>query len=109
MDERLVDKQKLLQKGLQSHLKDMYPSEDSAASVFSKDGSLNLNISAEKVNLRNFWSGQMHSNWAVIVLPPRINDCPEQKKISAESAAIQIVSISGDIKVSSVRIFIASA
>ena len=93
-DEKLSEKQLSLQKGLQQHLKEMYPSEDSAAAVFSKDGSLYLNISAEKVNLRNFWSGRMHSNWVVLVNPPKTDD----SDVVAES---KVVTISGDIKVSS--------
>ena len=77
----------------------MYPSEDSAAAVFSKDGSLYLNISAEKVNLRNFWSGRMHSNWVVLVNPPKVYGTAESEEVVAGA---QIVTISGDIKVSSV-------
>lgn len=59
----------------------MYPSEDSAAAVFYKDGSISVNISAEKINLRNFWSGEMHSSWVIAL------------------ASGDIISISGDIKV----------
>ena len=77
----LAFKRQLLQKGLKSHLKDMYPSEESAASVYSKDGSISVNISAEKVNLRNFWSGRMSSVWTAEVQPT-------------------FVRIAGDIKVS---------
>ena len=58
----------------------MYPSEDSAASVFAKSGNIYVNISAEKINLRNFWSGRMFSTWTIAV--------------SATKAVI-----SGDIKV----------
>ena len=66
---------------MQLHLRDMYPSEDSAAAVFYKDNLIFVNISAEKVNLRNFWSGEMHSSWVITVVS---ND---------------IISIAGDIKV----------
>ena len=66
---------------MQLHLKDMYPSEDSAAAVFHKDNFIFVNISAEKINLRNFWSGEMHSSWVITV------------------ASEDTISISGDIKV----------
>lgn len=45
----------------------MYPSEDSAASVFAKSGNIYVNISAEKINIRNFWSGRMFSTWTIAV------------------------------------------
>ena len=60
----------------------MYPSEDSAASVFAESGNIYVNISAEKINLRNFWSGRMFSTWTIAV--------------SATKAIV-----SGDIKVTS--------
>jgi F-actin capping protein alpha subunit len=50
----------------------MYPSEDSAASVFAKSGSIFVNISAEKVNLRNFWSGRMFSTWTIVVSTTKV-------------------------------------
>lgn len=83
-DAVLASKRQLLQKGLKSHLKDMYPSEESAASVYSKDGSISVNISAEKINLRNFWSGRMSSVWTADVQPTTVR-------------------IAGDIKVSTGR------
>jgi F-actin capping protein alpha subunit len=50
----------------------MYPSEDSAVSVFAKSGSIFVNISAEKVNLRNFWSGRMFSTWTIVVSTTKV-------------------------------------
>jgi F-actin capping protein alpha subunit len=68
-DGKLSEKQKLLQTNLKSKLSDMYPSDDSAVAVFTKDGKIFVNISAEKINLRNFWSGRMFSSWTIVMSP----------------------------------------
>ena len=57
-------------------------SENSGGSVFCKNNSIHIAIAGEKVNLKNFWSGQWASNWTL--------------NVSAGS-----VSLTGDIKVSS--------
>ena len=80
VDESLELKRSAIQSVLDSYVKQKYPSEDSAAGVFSKDGNINIIIVGEKKNLRNFWSGRWSSNWTVTV--------------SASSG-----SITGDVKV----------
>ena len=57
----------MLQTNLKSQLNEMYPSDDSAVAVFTRDGSIFVNISAEKINLRNFWSGRIFSCWTIVM------------------------------------------
>jgi F-actin capping protein alpha subunit len=53
-----------------SHVSGAYLAEDSAGSVFAKEGNLIVTISGEKTNLKNFWSGRMTSTWTVVVQTP---------------------------------------
>ena len=108
-DEKLTEKQTSLQIALQSHLKDMYPSDNSAAAVFIKNdgndgndgnggnGTLVANISAEVVSLRNFWSGHIHSTWVISV---RAQPGGTAESATGETVSGPLtVSISGDMKV----------
>jgi capping protein alpha len=71
---------KALQSSISSYVDSAYQSELSAGGVYSKDGKLNIVVTGEKNNLKNFWSGKWNSSWAV-------------------SIAGQTAKISGDIKV----------
>ena len=52
-----------LQGALDAYAKRQFP--DAAAATFAKDASVSVVISAEKLNLKNYWSGQWTSQWVV--------------------------------------------
>jgi hypothetical protein len=70
----------VLQSSITGYVDSAYQCELSAGGVFAKDKKLNIVITGEKNNLKNFWSGKWNSSWAV-------------------SIAGQTAKISGDIKV----------
>jgi capping protein alpha len=98
--ESLSEIQKELQNLLKSHLTESYPSEESAGSVFCKNGNINVTITGEKTNLRNFWSGRISSTWVLTPAPPPNSALtgPESSgDVSDENDVLQFC-ISGDIK-----------
>lgn len=64
-DQSLESKREAIQSTLDSRFTARFPAEDSAVSVFSKDGAITIIIVAEKKNLRNFWSGKWTSIWNI--------------------------------------------
>jgi hypothetical protein len=71
-----------LQSSLDTYIATNYPSELSAAGVFTKDENTYVAVvTGEKTSLKNFWGGRWTSNWTLSVSG---SNC----------------SISGDIKVS---------
>ena len=64
-DESVESKRAAIQGALDARFTFRFPSEDSAVSVFSKDGAITVIIVAEKKNLRNFWSGKWTSVWSI--------------------------------------------
>jgi capping protein alpha len=98
--ERLSDIQKELQDLLKSHLSESYPSEESAGSVFCKNGNINITITGEKSNLRNFWSGRISSTWTLTPAPPpsALTGPESSGDVSDENDVLQFC-ISGDIKI----------
>ena len=55
-----------MQDALNSYISKCYLNENSAAGVFIKDdGKLDIIITGEKTNLKNFWSGRWNSSWCV--------------------------------------------
>jgi capping protein (actin filament) muscle Z-line, alpha len=64
-DQSLESKREAIQSTFDSRFTSRFPAEDSAVSVFSKDGTITIVIVAEKKNLRNFWSGKWTSIWNI--------------------------------------------
>lgn len=63
-EEQLNALRSLLQTKLNAYIKLNYPTGDlNAALGFVKDNAIQIVISGEKVNLRNYWSGKWHSVW----------------------------------------------
>jgi len=56
---------KAVQSSINTYVESAYQSELSAGGVYSKDGKLNIVVTGEKNNLKNFWSGKWNSSWAV--------------------------------------------
>lgn len=94
-DKKLKEKLNIIQKLLKLHLVECYLSEDSAASVFSKNGTLLIHITGEKNNLRNFWSGRISSTWEVIVNSNTVG----KEEVENKEEVIKFVSLKGDIKI----------
>lgn len=70
-----------LQNAVNSYITSNYPSEASAAGVFTKDANTySVVVTGEKTSLKNFWSGRWSSSWTL-------------------SLADTSCTISGDIKV----------
>lgn len=67
MDADLESKRLLLQEAVWGYISSAYLAEDTAGSVFAKEGNLIITISGEKTNLKNFWSGRMTSTWTVVL------------------------------------------
>lgn len=83
----LNDCRSALQQALKAYMvQGRFPSPQSAGSVHIKNGNIHVNISAEKPNLRNFWSGKWSSSW-VVTMPP-------------DNVFSSAASIAGEIKVS---------
>mmetsp|Transcript_11230 Transcript_11230/g.10851 ORF Transcript_11230/g.10851 Transcript_11230/m.10851 type:complete len:306 (+) Transcript_11230:134-1051(+) len=97
--ESLSDIQKELQDLLKSHLSESYPSEESAGSIFCKNGNINITITGEKSNLRNFWSGRISSTWILTPAPPpsALTGLESSGDVSDDNDVLQFC-ISGDIK-----------
>ena len=82
-----------LQDALKGYLIEAYPSEESAGTVFIKDGKLVITLTGEKTNLRNFWSGRITSSWTIAT------DGLDLASLSLSDSQKITISISGDIKV----------
>ncbi len=54
-----------VQQAVTKYVKSAYAAENSAGSVYARDGVLTIVISGEKANLRNFWSGKWTSIWTL--------------------------------------------
>lgn len=80
-DSSLELKRSAVQTAVSSYKSLKYLSEDSAGSVYAKDNQIQVILTGEKANLRNFWSGKWTSTWII--------------NVTGASATI-----SGDIKVS---------
>jgi capping protein alpha len=100
-NDSLIEKEKALRKLFKTYLKDAYPSEDTGFSVLSRQGSIFINISGEKTNLRNFWSGRITSNWVIAPTSPSFDSDGEtnQEQVDVEGFSPFSMSISGDIKI----------
>jgi len=58
-----------LQDAAAQHVEAKYAPSTTAAAVYAAPSELTLVISGEKLNLRNFWSGQFLSTWVVKLAP----------------------------------------
>jgi capping protein alpha len=54
-----------IQSAVSTYIKTSYSAENSAGSVYAKDGLISVVITGEKANLRNFWSGKWTSTWTI--------------------------------------------
>lgn len=54
-----------IQNSISTYVKTSYTAENSAGSVYARDGIISIVITGEKANLRNFWSGKWTSVWTV--------------------------------------------
>jgi len=66
-DPDLADLRAVLQRRLQDYVKSYYPGDNAAVGVFAVNGRINVVITGERINLKNFWSGKWTSNWNVTI------------------------------------------
>ncbi len=64
-DKDLELKRAALQAEIDTYIKDKYPCDAAAGSVYAKDGALTIVITGERVNLRNMYSGKWNSQFLI--------------------------------------------
>lgn len=65
MEPALEEQRAALEQVLSDYIATQYYDDTALCSVYAKDGELTVVISAEKLNLRNFWSGSWISSWTI--------------------------------------------
>ena len=65
MDNTIELKRAELQNAIDSYISSTFNDATAAGCVYAKDGKLNIVITGEKSNLRNFWGGKWSSTWDV--------------------------------------------
>jgi len=64
-DSSLEDKRAAIQKAVNDYLKKHYSGGIACAGVYSKDKNIQIVVSGEKLNLKNYWSGSWVSRWTL--------------------------------------------
>jgi capping protein alpha len=64
-DRALEDKRAQLQTAFDLYITNHFAACEASAAVYAKEGKLVVQISGERPNLRNYWSGRWHSEWTV--------------------------------------------
>ena len=64
-DKDLELKRVALQADIDTYIKEKFPCDAAAGSVYAKDGVLSIAITGERVNLRNMYSGKWNSQFTV--------------------------------------------
>mmetsp|Transcript_5926 Transcript_5926/g.7311 ORF Transcript_5926/g.7311 Transcript_5926/m.7311 type:complete len:287 (+) Transcript_5926:23-883(+) len=65
MDAEAENTRQAVQEAIQEYVADRFVDGTAASAVYASPQELNIAISGEKLNLRNFWSGQFLSTWNV--------------------------------------------
>jgi capping protein alpha len=65
MDKSLEELRSALQAAINTYMGSQFSKELSSCGVYAKDGKIHVVISAESVQLRNFWSGRWRSSYTI--------------------------------------------
>lgn len=79
MEPGLEDQRAALEQVLSEYIANQYYDDTALCSVYAKGSTLSVVISAEKLNLRNFWSGSWISTWTIEVGPASMDVAGEIK------------------------------